>query len=103
MAATDVNDKIIKQKLEHKVITEYTEACRAGALSIAEGLIAPLGGMPSIPVERTESSGESKDVSESQSSDAVDDSSSQIFVFNGIFFSKAIDSKDVYKVAFVIM
>lgn len=57
------------------MITEFAAACRTTAVAISEGLIAPLS--------------------------MGDPSQSEIYVYNGIFFSKAEDSKDSFKVAFL--
>jgi hypothetical protein len=54
------------------VLSEFAAACRATAVAISEGLIAPLS--------------------------VGDPSQSEIYVYNGIFFSKAEDTKDSFKV-----
>lgn len=64
----------MKAKLEYKVLSEFASACRATSMAITEGLIAPLS--------------------------FGDPSQSEIYVYNGIFFSKAEDSKDSFKVLF---
>jgi hypothetical protein len=53
-------------------MAEFAAACRATAVAISEGLIAPLS--------------------------LGDPAQSDIYVYNGIFFSKAEDSKDSFKV-----
>lgn len=55
-----------------QVLSEFAAACRATAIAITDGLIAPLS--------------------------FGDPSASDIYVYNGIFFSKAEDSKDSFKV-----
>jgi hypothetical protein len=55
-----------------QVMAEFATACRATAVAISEGLIAPLA--------------------------LGDPAHSDIYVYNGIFFSKAEDSKDSFKV-----
>ncbi len=72
LKATDGSEKIMKAKLEYKVLSEFAAACRATAVAITEGLIAPLS--------------------------LGDPSQSDIYVYNGIFLSKAEDSKDSFKV-----
>ncbi len=74
LKASDVNERVMKAKLEYKVLSEFASACRATSMAITEGLIAPLS--------------------------FGDPSQSEIYVYNGIFFSKAEDSKDSFKVLF---
>eukprot|EP01038_Epipyxis_sp_PR26KG_P005210 gene5210-7248_t len=70
--AKDINEVIMKARLEYKIITEFTEACKSLALAISDGLITPLNAYePQSP--------------------------SQIFMHNGIFLSKAVDTKDSFK------
>lgn len=55
-----------------QVLSEFAAACRTTAVAISEGLIAPLSmGEPA---------------------------QSDIYMYNGIFFSKAEDTKDSFKV-----
>ncbi len=72
LAAGDLADKAMKAKLEHKILTEFTEACKLAAVAISDGHIAPIT--------------------------YADPSQSEIYVYNGIFFSKAEDNKDSFKV-----
>lgn len=54
-----------------QVLSEFAAACRSTAVAITEGLIAPLT--------------------------MGDPNQSEIYVYNGIFFSKAEDTKDSFK------
>ena len=55
-----------------QTITEFVAACKTAALAVSNGLIAPLA--------------------------IGDPAQAPIYVYNGIFFSKAEDPKDVFKV-----
>jgi protein TIF31 len=68
LQATDLNAQILKARLEHRMVTEFTDFCRRAVVAIAEGLVAPLT--------------------------YSDPAQSDIFVYNGVFFSRAEDSKD---------
>lgn len=65
--------KILKARLEHRVITEFTENCKRAVVAISEGLIAPLT--------------------------YSDPSQSDIYVYNGIFLSRAEDTKDTFNIS----
>jgi protein TIF31 len=72
IGAGDLDSKVMRAKLEYKVISEFSVACREAALAICDGLLTPLSyGEPG---------------------------QSEIYVYNGIFFSKAEDSKDSFKI-----
>lgn len=68
----EFSEKIIKARLQCKIISEFTENCKQIAVAIAEGRIAPLT--------------------------FADPSQSDIFVYNGIFFNRAEDAKDSFKI-----
>ena len=70
LKANDLPSKILKARLEHRMISEFTEACKKIVVAISEGLISPLI--------------------------YSDPSQSDIYVYNGIFFSRAEDTKDSY-------
>jgi protein TIF31 len=72
LKANDLSSKILKARLEYRMVTEFTEACRRIVMAISEGLIAPLI--------------------------YSDPSQSDIYVYNGIFFSRAEDTKDAYSI-----
>lgn len=72
LAAGDVSDKVMKAKLEYKIMHEFTEACKIAAVAISDGQISPI--TYTDPVQ------------------------SAIYVYNGIFFSKAEDNKDSFKI-----
>lgn len=71
LPCNDLNDKLMKSRLIYKIITEFTDACRAFVIAIADGHISPLN--------------------------VADSESNYVFVYNGIFMSRAIDSKETFK------
>jgi protein TIF31 len=72
VTASDINEKSMVAKLEYKIISEFTEACKAAAVAISEGHITPIS--------------------------YTDPVQSDIYVYNGIFFSKAEDTKDAFRI-----
>lgn len=67
----DGMDKVTKAKFIFKTNTEFLEACKLGAVAVVEGHIASLNPMDPAP--------------------------NHVFVYNDIFFSRAVDTKDSYK------
>eukprot|EP01039_Chlorochromonas_danica_P005330 gene5330-5865_t len=72
LKAQEFSEKVIKARLEYKIISEFSESCKQIAVAISEGKIAPLA--------------------------FTDPSQSDIFVYNGIFFNRAEDAKDAFKI-----
>lgn len=68
-----LEDRVLRAKLEFKTISEFTAACRTIAVAIADGLISPI-------------------------SFADPTSSGGIYLYNGIFLSKAEDTKDSFQI-----
>ena len=68
----DVTESIVKARFMHRVYAEFREACRQVILAIADGQIAPLN-----------------------PHDAED---TQVYIFNNIFVSRVVESKESYKV-----
>jgi protein TIF31 len=62
----------MKSRFIHRTTTEFTEACRQTVKAICKGHIAPINPM--------------------------DPSENQVYIYNNIFFSRSIDSKDAFKV-----
>jgi protein TIF31 len=57
--------------------TEFADAVKAGALAISEGHIAPINPM--------------------------DEEKTQVYVYNNIFYSRAVDTKENFKVCIVVI
>lgn len=67
-----LEDRVLRAKLEFKTISEFTAACKTIAVAIADGLISPIS--------------------------FADPTSSGIYLYNGIFLSKAEDTKDSFQI-----
>jgi protein TIF31 len=65
-------DRISKARYVDRINNEFFEACKAAAVAVVEGNIAPLNPM--------------------------DPPGSHVFVFNSIFFSRSLDGKETFKV-----
>jgi Clustered mitochondria len=72
LATKEIADKVMKAKFIHKFYYEFAEAVKAGAVAIFEGHIAPINPMDS---EKT-----------------------QVYVYNNIFYSRAVDTKENFKI-----
>ena len=70
--ATSAFEAVAKARYLHRINVEFYEACKAGAIAVVDGHIPPLN--PMDPV------------------------TSQVFVYNNIFFSRALDSKDTFRI-----
>lgn len=68
----DVGESIVKARFMHRVYAEFREACRQAIFAIADGQITPLN-----------------------PHDAED---AQVYIFNNIFVSRVVESKESYKV-----
>lgn len=68
LSADDLPLLEVKSRLEHRIITEFTESCKKIAIAISDGLISPLT--------------------------YSDPTQAEIYVYNSIFFSRAEDTKD---------
>eukprot|EP00599_Poterioochromonas_sp_BG-1_P000544 CAMPEP_0173137880 /NCGR_PEP_ID=MMETSP1105-20130129/3356_1 /TAXON_ID=2985 /ORGANISM="Ochromonas sp., Strain BG-1" /LENGTH=1420 /DNA_ID=CAMNT_0014050365 /DNA_START=191 /DNA_END=4453 /DNA_ORIENTATION=- len=71
LPANELNEKVVKARLEYRIISDFTENCKKVAVAISDGLIAPLT--------------------------YADPSQNNIYVYNGIFISRAEDIKDAFK------
>lgn len=72
LPAKDSSEQIMKSRFAFRTITEFTDACRQTVIAISKGHIAPVNPM-----------------------DAVD---TQVYIYNNIFFSRSIDTKEAFKV-----
>jgi protein TIF31 len=72
LQAQDDNEKIMKARLEYKIITEFSESCKKLVMAVADGQIAPL--TYGVPNE------------------------SEVYSYNGIFVSRAEDIKDAFHI-----
>lgn len=72
LTATSSFEAVAKARYLNRINVEFYEACKAGATAVVEGHIAALNPMDPI--------------------------TSQVFVYNNIFFSRALDSKDTFRI-----
>jgi hypothetical protein len=72
LPAKDTSEQIMKSRFIHRTTTEFTEACRQTVIAICKGHIAPVNPM------------DAEDI--------------QVFIYNNIFFSRSIDTKEAFKV-----
>jgi protein TIF31 len=72
LQAQDDSEKIMKARLEYKIITEFSESCKKMVMAVADGQIAPL--TYGVPNE------------------------SEVYSYNGIFVSRAEDIKDAFHI-----
>lgn len=71
-----LQEKVIKARFEYKVQMEFKESCKLMAMAVSDGLISPMN--------------------------YSDDQSVHIYLYNGIFMSRAIDTDDRFKVTFAV-
>ncbi len=71
MTPKDLSEKVMISRLIFKTITEFTDACKVIVVALADGHIQPMNPM--------------------------DAENSQVYIYNNIFISKAIDAKDSFK------
>jgi protein TIF31 len=71
LSANELGEKVVKARLEYRIISDFTENCKKIVLGISEGLISPLT--------------------------YADPTQSNIFIYNGICISRAEDTKDSFK------
>lgn len=64
--------KILKAKYAYRVYTEFFEACKLASMALVDGQLSPINPM--------------------------DPENAHVFVYNSIFFSRAIDTKEAFKV-----
>lgn len=95
MPTKDIQEKIISARYEFKVLVEFTDACKAAAVAISSGLINPITDLDPQPVAIAPSTSiSSPSVPSAACSPA---NQSHIFSYNGIFYSKAMDNKDSFR------
>ena len=71
MPSSTFQEKTLKYKYTNKILSEFIDACRFGAIAVVEGHISPLNPM--------------------------DQQETHVFIYNNIFFSRAMDSKESFK------
>jgi protein TIF31 len=73
LPAKDTSEQIMKSRFIYRTTTEFTEACRQTVIAISKGHIAPVNPM--------------------------DPEETQVYIYNNIFFSRSIDTKESFKVS----
>ena len=94
MPTKDVHEKIISARYEFKVLAEFTDACKTAAIAISSGLINPISDLEPQPVAVSDAS---KSALSFPSSATSNSNQAHIFNYNGIFYSKAMDNKDSFR------
>ncbi len=94
MPTKDVHEKIISARYEFKVLAEFTDACKAAAIAISSGLINPISDLEPQPIAVSDSANSSLSFPSAATSNS---NQAHIFSYNGIFYSKAMDNKDSFR------
>ena len=72
LPAKDTSEQIMKSRFIYRTSSEFTEACRQSVIAICKGHISPVNPM--------------------------DAEENHVYIYNNIFFSRSIDSKEAFKV-----
>ena len=71
MPTSSTEEKLLRYRYINKIMAEFVDACKAAAIAVLDGHFTPLN--------------------------AMDPPGSHVFIYNNIFFSHAIDSKESFK------